>query len=71
MKPSLEIISIIDNDDGSAKVELEMDLETLKAFASIGLMEVFKSKAMEAAGGHLDSEGEGDTSAGAGGDTAI
>lgn len=60
MKTNFEVVSIIDNDDGTANVVLEMDLETLKVFASIGLMEVFRAKAMEANGGHFDSEGEGD-----------
>ncbi len=60
MKTSFEVVSIIDNDDGTANVVLEVDIETLKVFASIGLMEVFRAKAMEANGGHLDSEGESD-----------
>ncbi len=60
MKTSFEVVSIVDNDDGTASVVLEVDLETLKVFASIGLMEVFRAKAMEANGGHFDGEGEGD-----------
>ena len=60
MKTNFEVVEIIDNYDGTANVVLEMDLDTLKVFASIGLMEVFRAKAMEANGGHIDSEGEGD-----------
>lgn len=47
MNAHFEIISIIDNDDGSANVTLEMGIETLKIFAAIGLMHVFKEKAQE------------------------
>lgn len=60
MKQNFEIIEIVDNDDGTVDVHLEMDLDTLKTFASIGLMEVFRAKAKEANGGHFDSEGESD-----------
>lgn len=71
MKNNFEVVSIIDNDDGTANVVLEMDIETLKVFASIGLMEVFRAKAMEANGGYPDSEGADDETSGAGGDCPI
>ena len=67
MKPSFEVVSITDNDDGTANVVLEVDLETLKVFASIGLMEVFRAKAMEANGGHSDAERTADPASGEGG----
>ena len=60
MKTSFEVVSIVDNDDGSAMVVLEMDFEMLKIFASIGLMEVLLAKATEADDGHFDGKGESD-----------
>lgn len=71
MKTHFEVVSIVEHDDGTADVTLEMDIEMLKIFASIGLLEVFRSKAMEVMGGHSDAEGDGNENAGAGGDTAI
>lgn len=64
MKTHFDIVSIVDNDDGTANVMLEMGIETLKVFAAIGLMEVFREKAKEALDGHPDSEGAGNTAAG-------
>ena len=64
MKQILEIVSIRDNEDGSVSIALDMDLETLKVFASIGLLEVFKSKVGEVFDGHPDSEGAANSAAG-------
>jgi len=67
MNTNFEVVSITDNDDGTAKVVLEMDIETLKVFAAIGLMEVFRKKAMEELDGHSDAEGAADPASGEGG----
>lgn len=64
MKAHFEVVGIIDNDDGTANVTLEMGIETLKVFAAIGLMEVFKEKAKEALDGHSDGKGTDNPSAG-------
>ena len=64
MNTHFEILDITDNDDGTANVTLEMGIETLKVFAAIGLMEVFKEKAKEALDGHPDSEGAANSAAG-------
>lgn len=64
MKQILEIVSIRDNEDGSVSIALDMDLETLKIFASIGLLEVFKSKVDEVFDGHSDPEGTADPASG-------
>ena len=71
MSKEFEVVSIVDNDDGTATVVLEMDLDTLKTFASIGLMEVFRAKAMEANGGHSDAEGADDEASGEGSDNSV
>ena len=38
----LEVLNIEDNDDGSATIIVDMDQETLKKFASIGIIKVLK-----------------------------
>lgn len=64
MKAHFDVVNIVDNDDGTANVTLEMGLETLKVFAAIGLMEVFKEKAREALDGHSDPEGAANSASG-------
>lgn len=64
MRTHFEVLSVVDNDDGTANVTLEMGIETLKVFAAIGLMEVFKEKAKEMLDGHPDPEGAADSAAG-------
>lgn len=71
MNKGFEVVSIIDNDDGTANVLLEMDIETLKIFASIGLMEVFRAKAMEANSGRTNTKGADDSETGTGGHSDI
>lgn len=44
-KPYLEIVSIEDNDDGSATVVFDVDQETLKHFAGIGLLKIIRDSA--------------------------
>jgi len=41
----LEVLNIEDNDDGSATLTVDMDQETLKKFASIGIIKVLKDNA--------------------------
>lgn len=41
----LEVISITDNDDGSATVVMEIDEQWLKAFAQIGILKVLTDAA--------------------------
>lgn len=38
----LEVLNIEDNDDGSATLTVDMDQETLKKFASVGIIKVLK-----------------------------
>lgn len=64
MKQIVEIVGIRDNDDGTVSIALDMDIETLKIFASIGLMEVFKSKVEETFSGYFDAKGAANKSAG-------
>lgn len=64
MKTSFDVVSIVDNFDGTVNVVLDMDLETLKVFASIGLMEVFREKAKEIIDGHSNGEGTADPRSG-------
>jgi hypothetical protein len=48
----MEITKIIDNEDGSATVMFEMDWDTIRAFAKIGLMRVL----VEAAQGFTEQD---------------
>lgn len=41
----LDIVEIIDNDDGSCTVTFDMDQETLKIFAGIGINKVLLDSA--------------------------
>ena len=41
----LEVLDIKDNDDGSATITVDMDQETLKTFAGIGILKVLKDSA--------------------------
>lgn len=41
----LEVIDIKDNDDGSATIIVNMDQETLKTFAGIGIIKALKDSA--------------------------
>jgi len=43
----LEVLEIKDNDDGSAIITLDMDHETLKTFAGIGIIKALKDSAEE------------------------
>lgn len=71
MKKTIEIVSVRDNDDGSVSIAVDMDIESLKVFASIGLLEVFKSKAMEVINGHTNPEGSGNAETGDSGHSDI
>lgn len=64
MKKSIEIVSVTDNEDGSVSIVLDLDLETLKVLANIGLLEVFKSRAMEVINGHSNSTRPADEASG-------
>ena len=48
----MEITKIIDNEDGSATVMFDMDWDTIRAFAKIGLMRVL----VEAAQGFTEQD---------------
>jgi hypothetical protein len=48
----MEITKIIDNEDGSATVMFDMDWDTIRVFAKIGLLQVLT----EAAQGMLDCD---------------
>jgi hypothetical protein len=37
---NFEVTSITDNEDGSANLEIDMDIETLRELAKIGLLKV-------------------------------
>lgn len=41
----MDVIAISDNDDGSATLTLDIDYETLKAFAKIGILKVLTDEA--------------------------
>ena len=43
----LEVLDIKDNDDGSAILTVDMDYETLKTFAGIGIIKALKDSAEE------------------------
>lgn len=43
----MEITKIVDNEDGSATVMFDMDWDTIRAFARIGLMRVLTEAAQE------------------------
>lgn len=44
-KPHLEIISIDEHEDGSATIVFDVDKQTLRHFAGIGLLKVIKDSA--------------------------
>lgn len=45
MTMQMDVIAIDDNDDGSATLTIDIDYETLKAFAKIGILKVLTDEA--------------------------
>lgn len=43
----IEVIKVVDNEDGSAEVEFEMDSEALRAFAKIGVLKAISDAVKE------------------------
>ena len=56
---SFEVISIDEEPDGSANIEINLSMEALVAFAKIGLQHVLETKAKEILDGVGYSESEG------------
>lgn len=60
-----DIVDLVDNGDGSMTLRVDMNMETLKIFAGIGLIKAMKDEAERAIkDGYFDTEGTGDTEAG-------
>lgn len=67
MKQAIDIVELIENEDGTMTLRIDMSLEALKVFASIGLLETIKDKAEDVlADGRTDTEGAGNAEAGEG-----
>ena len=67
MKQAIDIVELIENEEGTMTLRIDMSLEALKVFASIGLLETIKDKAEDAlADGRTDTEGAGNAEAGEG-----
>lgn len=62
----IDIVDLVENEDGSMTLRVDMTSEALKAFASIGLLNTLVEKAKEVTDGHSDAEGQGDSQAGKG-----
>lgn len=44
----IEVIKVVDNEDGSATVEFDMDEDSLRVFAKIGVLKALSDAAKEA-----------------------
>jgi hypothetical protein len=58
----IEVIDIVENDDGSAKIVTEMSYNAMRAFAAIGIQKALMDMATEVTKepelyGHIDTEG--------------
>lgn len=72
MTQAIDIVDLIENEDGSVTLRIDMSLEALKVFASIGLLETIRDKAEDVlADGRVDTKGAGDAEAGEGSDPAV
>jgi hypothetical protein len=47
VKSFIEVVSVVENEDGSMSVTFDMDQESMKAFAKIGLLKVLMDHANE------------------------
>lgn len=53
----VEVLEVIDHDDGTATIKFDIGVEAMKAFAAIGLQKCLVDKAKEILDGHSDTEG--------------
>jgi hypothetical protein len=53
---NMDITNISDNEDGSVTVTLDIDYESLKAFASIGILKVLSDEANRVIEEHVQEE---------------
>lgn len=66
----IEVLEIIDNDDGSAKIVTEMSYNAVRAFAALGIHKALMEMAAVVEKepdlyGHIDTEGSGNGQTGA------
>ena len=55
--PFIEVISITDNDDGTAEMVFDMDMRTMKVFAKYGLVTILREEAERVLKEHGEMKG--------------
>jgi hypothetical protein len=66
----IEVVDIVDNDDGSAKISIDMSHDAMRAFAALGIHKALMEMAAVVEKepdlyGHIDTEGSGNGQTGA------
>ena len=54
VKAQIEVVSVVENEDGSMNVTFDMDQESVVAFAKIGLLKVLVDAAKEVLNEEVD-----------------
>lgn len=67
----VDLVGILDHEDGGATIYMDLDRDALVAFATIGIRHVLIEKAKETVGGHFDAKGSGNSEAGEDSDPPI
>jgi hypothetical protein len=71
VKYDIKIGDIIEHADGSATIAFEMNFESMKVFAAIGLLKVLEDNAKDVIDGCADTKGAGDKGEGEAGDRDV
>jgi hypothetical protein len=66
----IEVVDIVDNDDGSAKIVTEMSYNAMRAFAAVGIQKALMDMVVDVEKepdlyGHIDTQGASDGRTGA------
>lgn len=68
MSADFDLVELVDNEDGTMTLRVDMSADALKVFAGIGLIKTITEAAEKAIkDGHIDAEGAGDPESGTGG----
>lgn len=71
MKCDIKVGDITDHADGTATIAFEMNFDSMKVFAAIGLMKVLEDNAKDVIDGCADPEGARDKGTGTGSDSYV
>lgn len=67
----IDVVGVLDHEDGGATIYMDLDRDALVALVSVGIRQVLTEAVRGIVSGHIDTKGTRDASAGEDGDPLV